>query len=242
MPALVAGLLVRHLDKAGDALDPFFTEPMIWILEFERVAKESAGLAAVSEGLHAPERRKWSLREAARALVLAADGQRIDALRELGERLVVRARELEDHESEGKRTGGEGISLSHKLAVVRGWASALDRRELEAEPIDWPNLLAWRRQVERWLPAAAGNAKCVDSLVRRLDSLEAAEQAAVGLSWIEVLVEGGPEKVASNSWHLPDWLRKLQPHVQGTEHLSSWRRIVDMLVVAGDTRVSELSD
>ena len=46
MPALVVGLLVRHLENAGTLLDPFLEEPWAWHLEFSRAVHESSGLAA----------------------------------------------------------------------------------------------------------------------------------------------------------------------------------------------------
>ena len=52
---------------------------MIWRLEFERVVAESSGLAASSAGIHASERRKWSFRNTAWALVVSAKGERIEA-------------------------------------------------------------------------------------------------------------------------------------------------------------------
>ena len=116
------------------------------------------------------------------------------------------------------------------------------RRELEAKPIEWADIVAWKRQVERWLPLAAGSRRCVDSLIRTLSPLEGAKQAAVGLPWIEILVKADPNEIASRSFLLPDWLREVRLHARGREELLCWQRIVDMLVVAGDTRVADLSD
>ena len=121
MPALAVGLLVRHLDKVDDELDPFLSEPMVWQLEFSRtVGHETSGLAARTEGISAPERRAWNLRDVALRLALSADQHRVDALREVGRRLVARAADL------------EGVDVdedppSEQLATVRGWASSLDR-------------------------------------------------------------------------------------------------------------------
>jgi len=116
------------------------------------------------------------------------------------------------------------------------------RRELDTEPIEWTDVIAWRSQVERWLSFASGRPKCIDSLVLAIKTLERAKQVNIGLPWIEVLVKASPERIALRCWHLPDWLRELQPHARCFEALSCWQRIVDMLVVSGDTRVSDLSD
>ena len=40
MVGLIVGLLVRHVDKVGDVLDPYLVEPHIWHYEFVRFANE----------------------------------------------------------------------------------------------------------------------------------------------------------------------------------------------------------
>jgi hypothetical protein len=145
----------------------------------------------------------------------------------------------------GYRGTGDGYFTSASLAALmpnRTHTASYLWRELESEPIDWTDVLAWRKQVERWLPVAAGNYECVDSLIGLLGSLKEDDQAEPGLPWIETLVQGGPEGIASRSWLLPDWLREMRPHIRSGEQLSCWQRIVDMLVVAGDMRVAGLSD
>jgi hypothetical protein len=135
MPALVVGLLVRHIENAGTLLDPYLAEPHVWQLEFSRSVNESVGLAASSEGLAAPERRTWSFREAASWLALNADPERADALRLLGEQLVSRARENEaDHEPEGETPEDvdDDASSPSFTTLVAGWASALDRSRYRA--------------------------------------------------------------------------------------------------------------
>ena len=132
MPALVVGLLVRHIENAGTLLDPFLEEPWAWHLEFSRVVHESGGLAGSSEGLAAPERRTWSLREAATWLTLNADPERADALRAVGEQLVARAREMEAADEPGDKTqptADEQDSSPSFTTMVEAWASALDRSQ-----------------------------------------------------------------------------------------------------------------
>jgi hypothetical protein len=115
-------------------------------------------------------------------------------------------------------------------------------RELEADPIVWTDVEAWRPQVERWLPVAAGHRESVDSLVHLLLSLSNDKQGPVGLSWVEALVRADPDEIASKSYLLPTWLRDVQAHLQGGELIDCWQRIVDMLIVAGDSQVAELAD
>jgi len=124
MPALVVGMLVRHLEDALTAIDPFLAEPVIWRLEFVRAVHEHSGLAARTEGIAAPDRRKWTLREAAMWLTLSADADRAKGLEAVGRRLVARATELEGDSTEGEH-------MSEDLAAVNGWAASLDRRNFK---------------------------------------------------------------------------------------------------------------
>ena len=128
MPGLVVGLLVRHLENAGLLLDPYLAEPVVWDLEFTRLVHEGM-LAASSEGLAQPERRRWSLREAAMVLALGADGERADELRAIGRRLVANARRLA---AEAPADEAGQAAADRWLVNVRAWASGLDRANYQA--------------------------------------------------------------------------------------------------------------
>ena len=130
MIGLIVGLLVRHLEDADDALDPYLTEPIIWQQEFARVVREASPLAPDSKELVAPERRKWSLRDAAMFMVVQANGERTTALRALGETLIANARRLLESRRELKTTQEDSSPIElidRELAPVRSWASSLDR-------------------------------------------------------------------------------------------------------------------
>lgn len=129
MPALVLGMLVRHLETAGDALDPFIVEPLIWELEFARSMHDQSGiLAAHVPGLEGLDRRTWNLREVCMMLTLQAQGPRIEQLRQLGERLVTAAR---------ARVGDDTSPAARQhLATVQNWAAALDRTAYQMTPQD----------------------------------------------------------------------------------------------------------
>ena len=133
MVGLIVGLLVRHLAGAKSLLDPYLTEPLIWHYEFARVVHEASGFAADADGLAAPERRKWSLREAAMYLVLRANGERAAELRALGETLVANARRLIGQEHEhGPTEVVPGTEFAERqLIQVRAWASSLERDRYE---------------------------------------------------------------------------------------------------------------
>ena len=138
MVSLVVGLLVRHLEDADHLLDPYLIEPVIWHREFDRVANESSGLRANSEGLMAAERRNWSLREAAMSMVLNATSDRMVELRALGERLVANATR-HAYSTSNYQPGGVqadiGHSVSEEVATVRVWASSLDRDSYQAQEV-----------------------------------------------------------------------------------------------------------
>jgi len=124
MPALALAVLVRHLEDAGDALDPYLVEPAVWEFEFSRaIADQTSGLVARAPELAHPERRGWSLREVSMMLALTADGDRIRQLEDVGDRL----------EENARRELGEDPSPSARehLAAVRNWAAGLDRSSYE---------------------------------------------------------------------------------------------------------------
>ena len=135
MVGMIVGLLVRHLRDSGDLLDPYLAEPRMWRYEFGRVVHEGSGLVANSEGVTAPERRGWSLREAALFMVVGATDERAVQLRAVGERLVENARSQMEL-ALAKQTGNVEIDINEtidkQLMVVRGWASGLDRENYAA--------------------------------------------------------------------------------------------------------------
>src|SRR5207245_3106819 len=85
-------------------------------------------LAAPSDQLIAPERRQWSLREAAMLLVLRADGERADRLRMIGQQLVETARRS-FREAHGEV---DDAKVEQQIVQVRAWASGLDRSTYRA--------------------------------------------------------------------------------------------------------------
>ena len=92
MPGLAVGILVRHAEDADRLLDPYLAEPLVWHLEFDRAVQEASPMATRTEGLANPDRRRWSLREAAMILVLRTEGERIAEFRALGDTLGGRPR------------------------------------------------------------------------------------------------------------------------------------------------------
>ena len=134
MVGLVVGVLERHLEIADELLDPYFSEPQIWSYEFTRVVSEQSMIAASSEGIEAPERRNWSLRDGAMFAAFMASDERADVLRGLGEALVDKARiRIEEHRDSAttENVGSDDEDIELKLAPVRAWASCLDRNSFQ---------------------------------------------------------------------------------------------------------------
>jgi hypothetical protein len=115
-------------------------------------------------------------------------------------------------------------------------------RELDSDPIVWTDVETWQPQVERWLPMAAGQRESLDSLVHLLHSVPDDQQGQLGLTWVETLVRDDPSEVAWKSYLLPEWLHDVRPYIHEPDLIDRWQRIVDMLIVAGDTRVTDLAD
>lgn len=129
MPALALGVLVRHLDVVGDAIDPYLVEPTVWGLEFSRaINDQTSGLAARTPNLENPERRGWNLREVSMMLTLRAEGDRIAQLKALGKQLEANAR--------AQVTNDSSTGAQEHLAAVRNWAASLDRSAYEVKQED----------------------------------------------------------------------------------------------------------
>jgi hypothetical protein len=124
MVALVAGVLIRHIDTGGSQLDPFLVEPAIWEFELARIDAERMGSVAPSEGITGAERRQWMLGDVVMRLVLSAEGPRIDELQELGEQLVRNGR----RDIEQRHGVLDEESIARKLVRVRASAAVFDRR------------------------------------------------------------------------------------------------------------------
>jgi hypothetical protein len=134
-----------------------------------------------------------------------------------------------------------GAQALAALVPTTAYDAGYMNRELHGPPQAWTRLLEWGPQIQRWLPYAAGVSDCVDNLVSALQNLPSAEQVRVGLPWLEELITARPHAVAGRFWLLPTWLRDVRGYVRN-EFMHSWQRIVDALVVAGETRLSDLSD
>jgi len=113
--------------------------------------------------------------------------------------------------------------------------------ELVGPPYPWRDLLSWTPQVERWLGAITCSRKSIDQLVIAVRELDVADQCEQGLMWIEPIVRGSGNDCAS-TYTLPEWLKERRGDLVSPDQISRWQRVVDLLVVAGDSRVANLAD
>jgi hypothetical protein len=118
MPGMLYGVLVRHLDKVGDALDPFLAEPVVWELEFARSTHEYSGLAAPTEGLKNLDRRRWTPREVAAVMLAGGGEERAEALKKVGEKLI---------------ENGDRLGIGQDL--TKNWAASLDADKYKLTPV-----------------------------------------------------------------------------------------------------------
>lgn len=115
-------------------------------------------------------------------------------------------------------------------------------RELAGQPIVWWDPRALVPTVAEWLPGARGDARCVDHLISFVRALDAADQVRLGLPWVAELVLANPDQVARRSYLLSAWLIEVRPAVTDAAPLATWQRVVDALVVAGDSRLAPYSE
>jgi hypothetical protein len=115
-------------------------------------------------------------------------------------------------------------------------------REVAARPVEWVDPMAWQPGIEAWLKLAAGSSQCVDALISVIRSLPAADQATLGLGWVSAVVLPDPNSVAGRSYVLSGWLIEVRDEAARVGRAGTWQRLVDALVVAGETRLAPYSE
>ena len=219
MVSFVVGLLVRHLEDADHLLDRYFTEPLIWHLEHLRVGHETSPLAAASEDVVAPERRKWSLCEAAMFAVLRADQDRAAELHALGETLVLNARRRFESTRDAEPTEADpdaGDFIEQQLARVRVWATCLDRDSYQfQEAADGVCIRARpgedvarvlqpsRDDRERFLEAIQLDARHRAQLGKKCSDAADPDQLATDIGTARELLRNPPSLNAHQPWDTP---------------------------------------
>jgi hypothetical protein len=113
--------------------------------------------------------------------------------------------------------------------------------ELSGPPHRWRNPLSWAPQVDRWLGAITRTRMSIDHLVIAVRELDVGDQIEQGLRWIERIVAESGSNCAS-TFTLPEWLHERRVDLVTDDQIARWQRVIDLLVVAGDSRVADLAD
>lgn len=184
--------------------------------------------------------RPHRLSQALRAV--AAAGEESETLARHAQRLWPRLMDRvldaakEDANILAERTWGEFVVTS----LIPSPADIYITREVAA-PIRWPRPLEWPAQMERWIEQVPASRRALDMLVAAVYEMNLADQVATGLKWVwQLVAKSDGECVGTIT--LPGWLRERRPDIKGEEPLAQWQRVVDRLVVAGESRVSDLAD
>jgi hypothetical protein len=140
MAGLVYGALVRHIEKAGELLDPWLANPEVWLLEIQRHLEERQpfGFALRGDAKNA-DRRLWDAISVAYYLVVftgaGEDGRAAaERLKTVGHRLVENARKRYPEDSEAESQGL--ISEQNRVVSCRRWAAAMDRANYQGVPTE----------------------------------------------------------------------------------------------------------
>ena len=115
-------------------------------------------------------------------------------------------------------------------------------REIQGKPIDWWDPISLRSEVEEWLIHAKGRAHCFDRLICFIRVLKPEEQVQMGVPWITTLLFVDNFGRASQTWSLSDWLIDVRPVAVKVNLLNGWQKIVDAMVVAGDSSLASYSE
>ncbi|MFC8045350.1 hypothetical protein [Nocardia sp. NPDC057353] len=109
VPALLLGVMIRHIEVSQNQIEPFLAEPIIWTFESGRIAHEHFGAMSPDSGeLANSERRRMYLRDICMRMVLGAGEDQRVRLRVVGRLLAQR---------------GESLGMG---AEVEAWAANLD--------------------------------------------------------------------------------------------------------------------
>ncbi|MEU6559226.1 hypothetical protein [Nocardia nova] len=141
VPALLLGVMIRHIEVSQQPIEPFLTEPIIWALDSSRVTHEHFGVhAPESDQLAHSERRTIALREVCMRMVLSSDHDGRERLKAIGERLADKGSTV------GMGTEAAGWAAFLDIDRFRGYQSD-DQLWFEVEPPE--HVLQWQA---RWEP------------------------------------------------------------------------------------------
>jgi hypothetical protein len=120
------------------------------------------------------------------------------------------------------------------------WTQGLCNEVIGA-PIDWVRAEDLVELIDDWLPAAHGEAKCVDGLIGILRKLPVKVQVTRGLRWVSDVCIQNDRVTVKQSWLSNDWLKEIRSMAEELGYLDVWQKLVDSLVVAGNRGLAPYS-
>ena len=167
-------------------------------------------------------------------------------------------------ESDERRSGRDDRPLTFSaLLPAKAIQEMYMYREIPGDPVSWIDPEAWATEIDMWVQTAiesrtntpnandtsrdasptlpaGGLFGSIGAMVGMLEALPSDNQARIGIGWVEHLVASAGNE-AAQTFALPEWLHDVRHHCRG-EELDTWQRIVDLLYVHGDRRISDLAD
>lgn len=173
MPGMLYGFLTRHLDEAGDLLDPFLADVTVWHLETGRVTTEGAFTVRDrdADNLVGQDKRRYSPHDTVGWMVvnarLADNQERLNQLEAVGSRLLesaqrnVHAGLTAAAEPDPAEAGFTREGPEQYLAMVGSWAAEFNADNYEASVVDDDVVIQFERPAELDAVLAPGNAQIV---------------------------------------------------------------------------------
>ncbi len=90
--------------------------------------------------------------------------------------------------------------------------------------------------IDRWITLAEGEPKAADAVAQFARTSPTGWQVTGGLDWLERVIHNRYNLVANRCWFVTHWLAELRETTLNADSTSRWRRVVDGLAVAGDSR------
>ncbi|TGG91619.1 MAG: ATP-binding protein [Aphanocapsa feldmannii 277cV] len=115
-------------------------------------------------------------------------------------------------------------------------------REVHGSPIKWWNPNELESEVEAWLMHVPGNRNFADRLIDFIRELNPEEQACLGVPWVAKVVGVDRNRVVHPTSKLENWLIGMRDPAVDARVLPVWQKVVDVLVVAGSSRLAPYSD
>jgi hypothetical protein len=112
---------------------------------------------------------------------------------------------------------------------------------LDVARADWLAPEALDRLADRWIALATCEPRAADAVAQYARTTPSTWQTTTGLTWLERIINNRHEGFANRCWFVTNWLTELRETITlDTDRLSQWRRIVDGLAAAGDSRAVDL--